>query len=209
AVPEGLRIVVAHSGDAAAKTGSVRDAYDLRVVGCRMAAALLGDHSYAPRLGRVAGAPTDGLPETATPLQVSAATGVAPGAFVGLSAGPLPDDAIVPVAACARHVLSEAVRVDLAERALLRGDREALGALLDASHRSLQDFGVSSVGLDEVVVALRAGGAFGARLTGAGFGGYAVAVVPPRTVQAVMDAAASATGGPAFEVRPAQGLRLV
>ncbi len=55
---------------------------------------------------------------------------------------------------------------------------------------------------------MRKAGAFGARRTGAGFGGYAVAAAPPEKVEAVVAAAAAATGGPAFEVRASDGLRL-
>ena len=53
---------------------------------------------------------------------------------------------------------------------------------------------------------MRKSGAFGARLTGAGFGGYAVAACPPAKVQAVVEAAVAATGGPAFEVTASDGL---
>jgi galactokinase len=56
---------------------------------------------------------------------------------------------------------------------------------------------------------MRKAGAFGARLTGAGFGGYALAGVPPGRVEAVIEAAIAATGGPAFEVHASDGLRLL
>jgi galactokinase len=79
----------------------------------------------------------------------------------------------------ARHVVTENERVLLAERALAAGDLASLGALLDASHRSLrEDFEVSSPALDAMVDAARAHPAcYGARLTGAGFAGCAVALV--------------------------------
>ena len=47
----------------------------------------------------------------------------------------------------------------------------------------------------------------GARLTGAGFGGYAIAVCRPQDVRRVCEAAIEATGGPAFRVVPGKGLR--
>jgi NAD(P)-dependent dehydrogenase (short-subunit alcohol dehydrogenase family) len=58
-------------------------------------------------------------------------------------------------------------------------DREALGKLLDASHASLRDdFEVSSPALDAIVSCAQAHPAcFGSRMTGAGFGGCAVALV--------------------------------
>jgi galactokinase len=77
----------------------------------------------------------------------------------------------------ARHVVSENERVLEAARALAAGDIASLGPLLDASHRSLRDdFEVSTPELDTLVESLRTAGALGARLTGAGFGGCAVAL---------------------------------
>lgn len=79
----------------------------------------------------------------------------------------------------ARHVVSENERVLVAVQALERGDAPALGALLDESHRSLdQDFEVTNQALNEIVVSARTHPAcYGARMTGAGFGGCAVALV--------------------------------
>jgi galactokinase len=83
------------------------------------------------------------------------------------------------------------------------------GALLNGSHNSLrEDFKCSTPALDAVCAAMRKAGAFGARLTGAGFGGFAMAAVPPEGVQAVIEAAIAATGGPAFEVVPSAGMEL-
>ena len=59
------------------------------------------------------------------------------------------------------------------------GDHQFLGLLMQDSHKSLRDdFEVSNTALDEMVeCALSAPGCFGARMTGAGFGGCAVALV--------------------------------
>jgi galactokinase len=59
------------------------------------------------------------------------------------------------------------------------GDSEALGALVNASHQSLRDdFEVSSAALDTMVeIAQALPGCHGARMTGAGFGGCAIALV--------------------------------
>jgi galactokinase len=77
----------------------------------------------------------------------------------------------------ARHVLNENERVREAATALSGGDVERLGALFDASHASQRDdFDVSVPEVDALAEALRHAGAFGARLTGGGFGGSVVAV---------------------------------
>lgn len=83
-----------------------------------------------------------------------------------------------PVAfARARHVVEEIARVDAFVDALHRGDDARCGALLNASHASLRDlYEVSTPQLDALVEECRAiPGVFGARLTGAGFGGAIVA----------------------------------
>jgi galactokinase len=79
----------------------------------------------------------------------------------------------------ARHVIYENDRTVAAADALARGDVERVGALMDASHASLRDdFEVSRPELDAMVSLARAhDGCFGARMTGAGFGGCAVALV--------------------------------
>jgi galactokinase len=79
----------------------------------------------------------------------------------------------------ARHVISENDRTVEAAHALADGDIEWFGRLVNASHASLRDdFEVSSVALDRMVdIATSVDGCFGARMTGAGFGGCAVAFV--------------------------------
>lgn len=78
----------------------------------------------------------------------------------------------------ARHVVTENARTERAADAMAAGDAAALGRLMYESHDSLRDdFGVSSAALDAMVEAARDGGCLGARMTGAGFGGCAVALV--------------------------------
>jgi galactokinase len=79
----------------------------------------------------------------------------------------------------ARHVISENERTLRAAEAMKAGDAALLGRLMDASHASLRDdFEVSSEALELMVaIARRQEGNLGARLTGAGFGGCAVALV--------------------------------
>lgn len=80
----------------------------------------------------------------------------------------------------ARHVVSENARVLAAVAALRSGDVARFGALMNESHRSLAvDYEVSTPGLDELVASAVTAGAYGARLTGAGFGGCIVALIAP------------------------------
>ena len=85
----------------------------------------------------------------------------------------------------ARHVVTENDRVLQTCAALTTGDLPALGRLLAASHISLRDdFQVSSRELDIIVEAAQAHSAcLGARMTGAGFGGCAVALVADAGVE--------------------------
>lgn len=78
----------------------------------------------------------------------------------------------------ARHVVTEIVRVRAFADALLAGDAQAAGQLMVASHESMRtDFEVSTPRLDAMVRDLAATpGIYGARLTGAGFGGSVVAL---------------------------------
>src|SRR5205085_5631882 len=79
----------------------------------------------------------------------------------------------------ARHVVSENARVLAMAEALRAEDLRAAGALMRASHDSLRhDAEVSTHDLDSLVDALSSReGVYGARLTGAGFGGSVVALV--------------------------------
>jgi galactokinase len=107
--------------------------------------------------------------------------------------GPLRDatardvDALAdPVArARARHVVSENARVREFAAAVTAGDLPTAGALMIASHASLRDnFAVSTPTLDALVERLSAqSGVYGARLTGAGFGGCVVALTEPGAVR--------------------------
>ncbi len=78
----------------------------------------------------------------------------------------------------ARHVVAENGRVRDAADALELGDVAAVGRLMVASHRSLRDlFSVSTPELDLMVeLATSQPGCWGARMTGAGFGGCVVAL---------------------------------
>jgi galactokinase len=113
----------------------------------------------------------------------------------------------------ARHVISENQRVLHAVAALRRDDFEALGDLLIASHASLRDdFEVSTPELDATVEAARRAGALGARLTGAGFGGCVIALLPSDAVEDLRDhlrVSGGARRPQLFDVAPVDGARRV
>jgi len=79
----------------------------------------------------------------------------------------------------ARHVIEEIERVKQASICLVQDDTEGFGKIMVAGHSSLRDlFEVSIPQLDELVeIALSLPGCFGARLTGAGFGGCTINLV--------------------------------
>jgi galactokinase len=78
----------------------------------------------------------------------------------------------------ARHVVTENERVAATVSALRAAGPAAIGPLLTASHMSMRDdFEISTPALDLAVDAALRGGAIGARMTGGGFGGAAVALV--------------------------------
>jgi galactokinase len=86
----------------------------------------------------------------------------------------------------ARHVLTENARVRRAVELIGIRDWPGLGAVLDASHVSMRDeFEISCRELDVAVASARSAGALGARMTGGGFGGSAVALVPGSRVDEV------------------------
>ncbi|GAA3426836.1 galactokinase [Streptosporangium nondiastaticum] len=87
-----------------------------------------------------------------------------------------------------QHVVTENHRVEAVIGLLRAGAVQEIGALLNASHLSLRDqFEVSCPELDVAVEAAVRGGARGARMTGGGFGGSAIALVAEDRVQAVQD----------------------
>lgn len=85
----------------------------------------------------------------------------------------------------ARHVISENIRVKDFIGAISRNDMKKMGELLNASHRSLkEDYEVTGEELDTLVaLAQESEGCIGARMTGAGFGGCAIALVKQHDTQ--------------------------
>ena len=89
----------------------------------------------------------------------------------------------------AEHVVYECARTVEACKKLRQGDLISFGRLMDASHDSLRDlYAVSCKELDTLVdEARKCPGVLGARMTGAGFGGCAVAIVNRDAVKDVME----------------------
>jgi len=115
-----------------------------------------------------------------------------------------------------RHVVGENARVLETVDALSVGDLDRVGGLMTASHMSLRDdFEVSCPELDLAVEASLAAGALGARMTGGGFGGSAIALVREADLEAVETAVRSAFDrrgfGPprVFSVQPEDGAAVV
>jgi galactokinase len=197
-ISPGYAFVVCHSLVEAEKSGAARAAYNSRVVecglACRVLERLLGASLPRPlaHLGELrrlfpdrsladfAAILENALPPRPLRLEEIAALVGTPrehlAAAVGQGARSSPTYALVRRA---RHVLSEAERVDQAEAALAAADWLSLSALMDASHASCRDdYEVSSPALEELIAAAKAAGALGARLTGAGFGGCTVNLLP-------------------------------
>jgi galactokinase len=114
----------------------------------------------------------------------------------------------------ARHVVTEDQRVLDTVEALRAGDHATVGGLMSASHRSMRDdFEISTQELDLAVEVAAGAGALGARMTGGGFGGSAIALTPAGRIPALrlaVDQAFAECGYRApetFVVRPSQGAR--
>ncbi len=90
----------------------------------------------------------------------------------------------------ARHVISENGRVLEAADALEAEDFRAFGSLMFASHASMRDdYDISTPAHDAFVELAKVEGAFGARLTGGGFGGCAISILPSGKMETAVRAA--------------------
>ena len=205
-LPAGYTFVISHSLVRASKSAEARAQYNLRVVECRLACALSGKALikrtgialHPKRLSDLAPGKLslpaeeadrivhEALGENSWPLGEIAKKLGKSSEQISDSYCRLQDGSPVPEPASGyklwkryRHVLSEARRVEQAERELEKGDAEAFGSLMNESHASCRDdYEVSCPELEELVAIARAHGALGARLTGAGFGGATVSLVP-------------------------------
>jgi galactokinase len=99
----------------------------------------------------------------------------------------------------ARHVVTEIERVRQAVALLREGRLPDVGSLFNASHASMRDdFEISCAELDVAVEAASTHGALGARMTGGGFGGSAIALVPTQDTEEVTSAVIRTFAGKRF-----------
>ncbi|MEU4151531.1 galactokinase [Streptomyces sp. NPDC026659] len=113
-----------------------------------------------------------------------------------------------------RHIVTENHRVERVVELLTAGGVREIGPLLTEGHASLRDdFRISCPELDLAVDTSLSAGALGARMTGGGFGGSAIALVEASSVDTVTKAveeafaAAGYTAPRVFEAVPSQGAR--
>ena len=117
----------------------------------------------------------------------------------------------------ASHVVAENTRPDALARALAANDLASAGLIMGQSHISLRDlYEVSCRELDTLIaISGQQPGCYGARLTGAGFGGCAIALVDAEHVapftRAIESGYAAATGihADVIVTRPSAGARLI
>jgi galactokinase len=99
-----------------------------------------------------------------------------------------------------RHVVTEDQRVLDTVRVLREQGPKAIGELLDASHASMRDdFEISVPELDLAVETAQANGAIGARMTGGGFGGAAIALAASSDISRIQVAIDGAFAEHAFQ----------
>ena len=117
---------------------------------------------------------------------------------------------------CARHVLTENRRVLDAVAALRRADHAAFGALMTASQASMRDdFAITVPAIDLIADTAVELGAYGARMTGGGFGGTVIALAPAdaaRRIADVLPGRIAEAGHPVpavVPVRPGRGAHLL
>jgi galactokinase len=120
----------------------------------------------------------------------------------------------------ARHIVTENARTAAAAAALSNGEFSQFGALMYESHRSLRDdFEVSCPELDTLVEIAgeigEAGGVFGARMTGGGFGGCAVMLARSERITSITETLAreyrrrQGRAVTTFVSRPGRGAHLI
>jgi galactokinase len=173
--PVGVRLVVVDSG---VHHDNVRGEYNRRVAACRAGAALLAPlHPGATHLRDFQDLawPTLSplLPESTTPAELARRS-----VDLGELPGVEPDEPL-PVRACCRHVWTENARVQACLDALQQDDIRRVGALLHEAHASAaRDYAISTPELDFLTATAEAlPGVYGARLTGAGWGGCVIVLV--------------------------------
>jgi len=181
-VPDEWRFVVADTGVRVEKSGPAQKAYNLRRAECEDAFARVVEEVVRSSLSRTTPA---GYADLIRLLGTERALTVGEEVL---------DRSLFRRY---RHVVTEARRVDHAVDRLRSSDLAGFGTLMDASHGSLRtDFLMSSAELDELTAIAREGGAFGARLTGAGLGGCIVALADRQSADGVLETLSREYYGP-------------
>ncbi len=207
--PSGMQLMIFHSLVHAEKSGEMREAFNRRVLECRMGVDLLNRFAaermeqFKPveYIGHVDAEHT-GMEEKALDVLVtdfleSLNESYSLEEFLTLFSlteqelferykSIMRSDHIVEpkegfkIKSRFRHVFTECKRVHQSISCLKSGDMEAMGKLINASHTSLsEDYEISTPEVDRLVDLLNKNGALGARIMGAGFGGVVIALTTP------------------------------
>ncbi|HLX04180.1 MAG TPA: hypothetical protein VKR28_01535, partial [Candidatus Binatus sp.] len=210
-MPSKAALVVADSQEVADKSGKVRAEYNRRVVECSLAARILG-RAFKLDGVKILGDVVRAIPNWSAANLVEKLAAISPtrldanlkeaANILGVSLSALDAELLghgstrialdpklpLQILKRARHVLSETERVIRAADMLEAGRLDEMGKLMNASHQSLaEEFECSTARLDAIVECARRGGALGARLTGAGFGGSIVALCDVADANAVIE----------------------
>ena len=173
-VPDDWCFVIADSGEVAEKSGALQAEYNLRRAQCEQALEIVVQNLVHE--GRT-GDPFESYPELCEALDTQRMLVFAEEVLTETLYRRF------------RHAVKEADRVEGAVQRMVAADIRGFGDLMNQSHESLRmDCQVSSAELDELVQIARGGGAMGARLTGAGFGGCVVALAERHRVDDVLAA---------------------
>ena len=209
-LPDGVSVIVCDSLVKATKTGDVRKRYNAGPASCSLIAALINAHlqkafgeefeieclgelwygSLCFNRSEVKKLFETVLPEARfTPKQIAKRLNMPMKMVQEYWLDSIPEESEgLPLQARAHHVFNEYYRVQEGRDALLAGDVRAFGRYMNSSQLSCAtDYGISTPELDALCDALTAAGCYGARLTGAGFGGAVVALAPTPRVDGVLE----------------------
>ena len=206
--PGECALIIANSMVHANKAGAARNAYNMRVAECRLSVQmlkyiavkngedisdvnLLGDFMRRSPEWRKA---VDSMPDQPMLLDEIAEYCSVDVAWLKETflkskdiSGLQIDNITFKVKQRCMHVLSEAERVELSMAAMRENRLSDLGRFMNESHKSCaHDYEISCPEMDKLVSLLRHHGALGARLTGAGFGGCAVALASFDAVESIL-----------------------
>eukprot|EP00051_Salpingoeca_urceolata_P031395 m.494280 g.494280 ORF g.494280 m.494280 type:complete len:458 (+) comp40106_c0_seq1:93-1466(+) len=199
-LPEGISFVISNTLEAASKYVSAGSCYNKRVVECRLAAQLIAKVKGVEKASevRTLGVLQERLGKNLEQMLEVVSEVLHPEEYpteelvkaLCIDRKTLDEEWLSPstvsqtsfqLAARAKHVYAEAARV-LAFRE--KTTPEELGALMNESHASCRDdYACSCPELDQITELARQSGALGSRLTGAGWGGCAVSLVPNDKVE--------------------------